>query len=197
MNGDKKSNQYKIFPPDALQDLINKVYEMRRNLSVSQDNAKFQEEIQENRAVLEKLLQYLIQNIHNPEIDVALIKMLADMLGHNLESTEISNHLDYSNIEKTAEEQKLEKEEYERIMRIIIYEIYKMINPKQIAGETRMENFINNATLYGLEAAIAYDKNPNDIVKMAEKLNIECGEKESFVEKISKHINQSNQRGLH
>jgi hypothetical protein len=43
------------------------------------------------------------------------------------------------------------------IKRFAIYEIYKMINPRRIAGETAKDNFISNVFLYGLKVAMRYD----------------------------------------
>ena len=39
------------------------------------------------------------------------------------------------------------------IKRFIIYEIYKVVNPHRIAGETRKQTFIHNVILRGMEQA--------------------------------------------
>ncbi|MGV2431886.1 MAG UNVERIFIED_CONTAM: DUF5394 family protein [Rickettsiaceae bacterium] len=43
------------------------------------------------------------------------------------------------------------------IKRFAIYEIYKMMNPRRIAGETAKDNFISNVFLYGLKVAMRYE----------------------------------------
>ncbi len=42
------------------------------------------------------------------------------------------------------------------IRRFVIYEAYKILNPRQIAGERRRENFVSNAILRGVEEAKKY-----------------------------------------
>lgn len=45
----------------------------------------------------------------------------------------------------------------EFLRRMATYELYKAINPNQIAGETKEENFINNAILRGVKKALKYE----------------------------------------
>jgi hypothetical protein len=45
----------------------------------------------------------------------------------------------------------------ETIKKFALYEIYKFMNPRRIAGETRKENFINNMVVGGLERAKNYE----------------------------------------
>ena len=35
-----------------------------------------------------------------------------------------------------------------------IYEIYKAMNPNRLAGETQLENFINNVQVHGIKTAL-------------------------------------------
>ena len=44
----------------------------------------------------------------------------------------------------------------EFLKRAASYEFYKIINPKQLAGETKEENFISNAILLGVKKAMKY-----------------------------------------
>jgi hypothetical protein len=49
------------------------------------------------------------------------------------------------------------REDYKRVLKqIAIYEIYKIINPKQLAGETRKQNFVNNMYMGGEKLASKY-----------------------------------------
>lgn len=43
------------------------------------------------------------------------------------------------------------------IKRFVVYELYKIVNPHQIAGETRKQTFIHNVILRGLESAKHYE----------------------------------------
>jgi hypothetical protein len=43
------------------------------------------------------------------------------------------------------------------IKRFTVYEIYKFVNPRRIAGETRRDNFINNMIVGGLKRASRYE----------------------------------------
>jgi hypothetical protein len=42
------------------------------------------------------------------------------------------------------------------IKRFVVYEMYKILSPEQIAGETRRENFVNNMIVGGLDRALHY-----------------------------------------
>ncbi len=60
--------------------------------------------------------------------------------------------------ELEEESEFLTEEEIKTQTRFIIYEIYKIINPNKIAGETQIENFISNVIVRGIEAALYYEK---------------------------------------
>ncbi|MFV9875941.1 MAG: DUF5394 family protein [Rickettsiales endosymbiont of Dermacentor nuttalli] len=71
-------------------------------------------------------------------------------------------------LNKTIKERKKHKEKLtldshsmrqirENLRKAIIYEIYKFTNPKRIAGETRIENFINNILKGGIGYAKRFD----------------------------------------
>jgi hypothetical protein len=75
--------------------------------------------------------------------------------------------------------QKKQKKEYEyefltekdkknikaQLIRWAIYELYKIINPRQLAGETKMENFINNVLVGGIEYAKEYSGGSPEEIK--------------------------------
>lgn len=47
------------------------------------------------------------------------------------------------------------------IKKFAIYELYKILNPRRIAGNTRYENFVNNVIMMGLEVARKYEGGTN------------------------------------
>lgn len=54
------------------------------------------------------------------------------------------------------------KENFREIVkRSIIYEIYKALNPRKIAGETSLENFINNTIIRGIRDGLKYSGKKN------------------------------------
>jgi hypothetical protein len=58
-----------------------------------------------------------------------------------------------------------------------IYEIYKFTNPRAIAGETKLENFISNVIRKGFEYALKQESAPEEMLKKTPK---------SFVKKLEK-----------
>ncbi|AZL15414.1 DUF5394 family protein [Rickettsiales endosymbiont of Stachyamoeba lipophora] len=68
------------------------------------------------------------------------------------------------------------------LLRAFVYEFYKFVNPNQIAGETKMDNFINNVVYGGVKYA----------VKHAGKEYIQDKEAMSQVNQMVKNINKSN-----
>lgn len=68
---------------------------------------------------------------------------------------------------KTPEQIRVEKKYKEFLMRMVIYEMYKIINPNRIAGETAIENFINNVRFRGLKFALQHEVKSNHLLKQA------------------------------
>lgn len=76
-----------------------------------------------------------------------MIGMLKKMLG--LGFSDKKQQLDEFESMENAQ-----KKEYTRLLKLfIIYEIYKITNPHQLAGETELDNFINNTLTRGTEFA--------------------------------------------
>ena len=96
------------------------------------------------------LLEYLILNLSSQNVDVELINLIARFLGRDLRKEKDSE------LEEEREEE-LSKEEKERRHRLMVYEIYKMLNPRRLAGETEIENFIKNVLLRGIDVAVKYE----------------------------------------
>lgn len=106
--------------------------------------------MQTMRPMLLILLEYLVLNMDKPDVDISLINMIAQFLGIKL-STETEEDLE------KEEENRLTKEEKERRHRLVIYEIYKIMNPRRLAGETPLDNFINNVKTKGFKTAMLYE----------------------------------------
>ena len=52
---------------------------------------------------------------------------------------------------------KKEKEQYrEHLKQMMRYEVYKFLSPRQVAGESKLENFINNVVHFGMDLAAKY-----------------------------------------
>jgi hypothetical protein len=64
-----------------------------------------------------------------------------------------------SELSEAAQKQKKQaKQQIKNLLkRFIIYEVYKIMNPKRIAGETKVANFINNMIVGGLKRAVKYE----------------------------------------
>jgi hypothetical protein len=72
-----------------------------------------------------------------------------------------------NNVKKLKEEdhfrlsEKDKKQIKEELLKMAIYEEYKALNPKRIAGETSVENFLNNMIIGGIEHASKYEGGKN------------------------------------
>lgn len=62
----------------------------------------------------------------------------------------------------TKEAQKAFKQ---TLKRFVIYELYKVLNPKRIAGETKAENFINNVITSGMKQARKFEGGKDNEIK--------------------------------
>ncbi|MDJ1305452.1 MAG: DUF5394 family protein [Candidatus Midichloria sp.] len=107
-------------------------------------NKKVSEEDSDDlKMVLMRLLEHLITTKDSLELG-KLIKIILALLKMRKNSTK--------------KEEELSEEELKTQTRFVIYEIYKMLNPSRIAGETEIQNFIDNVMIRGVEAALYYDR---------------------------------------
>jgi len=142
---DKYSRMYSEDELYKTMELIKEIsYQFEHNPSIADQL------IENNKVQLVLLLNYIIK--HSVKCDIAphILRHICKMLGINL-----SNGKD-EEIEEELEEE-LSNEEKQRRMRLVIYELYKITNPRQLAGETEIENFINNVLTRGLKTALKYD----------------------------------------
>lgn len=76
-------------------------------------------------------------------------------------SQDLENPKDkYSNLTTAAI-----KNTKEILKRFAIYQIYKVMNPRRIAGETRRENFVANFITGGIKKAMKYEGGSKDEIK--------------------------------
>ena len=128
---------------------------IKRNKQVSE------KEINDLQFVLVRLLEHLVTT----NSDIELKKLVQIIIAF----------LKIARNKKSTEEQQIEQEQINQQTRFVIYEIYKMLNPNRIAGETELQNFIDNVIVRGVEVALYYDRRniskrfTNDELKMMAK----------------------------
>ena len=84
----------------------------------------------------------------NPNIDKVILYFLRKFFNSKSKIKE-------EKLEEKEEELTGKEREYKH--RMMIYEIYKVINPRQLAGERPIDNFINNVLNVGIKKAIIYE----------------------------------------
>ncbi len=129
--------------------LLNVAYQLQKALA--HGDTEVAEQLAKRREELMQLLEYIVANIDNPNIDKTLLPMLQQMLG--IDARDVAQEM----AERDEEEKEQTKEEIERINKVMIYEIYKIVNPHRLAGETAMDNFIKNVKTRGIKEAMKYE----------------------------------------
>lgn len=123
-------------------------------------------------------------------------------LGQNI--AELSNHLmkEYSDVAKKAmhdfdnpkdQHQFITKESRNNFNRIIknfaVYQIYKVMNPRRIAGESRKDNFAHNMVVGGMDRAKKYTGgSKEEIAKHSPKLVEQLENKHNMFKKQGKLV---------
>lgn len=115
----------------------------------------------------------LLQQIHKVSSYIMMQKSrIIRTNNRNLGLNTKSDRYQY-NIDKKAE-----KDLSNTIKRLATYEVYKILNPRRLAGETKIDNFINNIITSGIEFAKKHEKKSDieqyysehgKIIKEAEK----------------------------
>lgn len=180
-NSSADNNAQKLSKEDVTK-LLNLAYELKKALRVG-DSFKV-ERISKDIHLLYLLLEYLIANIDNPAIDTEIIAFLLEYLGKTKKKNE-----------ELEEETEIDKEEFEKMMRWVIYEIYKNVTPRQIAGETPVENFVKNVKNLGLEEAVRQEGSEfikAEVVKELKEIEIN---KPTFAELV-KQAQKNNDQGI-
>lgn len=147
------------------------------NFEINQDVSKLQTNI-----IL--LIKKLLLSNSSGSTSIELTQELEQQITKQI--AKISKELIYKHTRTLAEEnQDLEQNkdnlEYisepsraelkKNLKRFAIYEVYKLLNPRRIAGETRLSNFIHNLIIGGAKYALKYGGgNKNDVSYYNNKL---------------------------
>ena len=116
-------------------------------LAMRSQDEEILKDMQRNKALLVMLAEYLVLNIDNPNVDTELLSYIQKFLGIKLEKGE-EKEQEEEREEELTEEQKLQKQ------RLMAYEVYKVVNPNRLAGETEFDNFLNNVKTHGMKVAL-------------------------------------------
>jgi len=120
-------------------------------------------DVDENSASLEALLGYLIANLEEPNVDHRLLMVMARIFRIDIRKVRQFMFREKRDLEVSQEEKRT-------LMRFIIYEAYKVLNPNRLAGETEVENFISNVAIRGMKTACMYAKNNQELRGFVEKI---------------------------
>ena len=130
---------------------LKKILDIAYSLKNAVGSKKYHEIDQHQRSMLIYILGYLLANINNPQIDKDLLEFLLNICGYNITKDKDKE------LEEEEKEQELEEKDKERRNRLAAYEVYKILNPHQLAGETALENFVNNMVTRGIKVALKYE----------------------------------------
>jgi hypothetical protein len=193
---DKFVNKYtKNMDAESIQEALTIAKELKE--AVEKNDQQKIKELQSSKAILLMLLEYLIRSSSNPSIDPNIIITICNFLGINISEEEKKE----TGIEEEQEkeEEQPEKERKEHLYRVACYELYKLVNPNKLAGETDMSNFLNNAQRVGIREALKYadPELSRQITKQAHVIEEpKAAAKESFVDQIEKTGKGGPVRGL-
>lgn len=149
------------------------------------------------------MLAYIMANLDNPNLDQEMFFLILKFFGIDPEkekekkrkldkSKKEDNNLEFDENGELANKA-IPKELRAHLFRMLCYEIYKVLNPRQLAGETALDNFINNVMTRGVDVAMQYEGNSyaKEILKESPDAlkNLESG-KHEFVASLAK-------RGFH
>lgn len=87
------------------------------------------------------------------ELSLFLMQREASKYGHTEHDLDVS----IGDLHHVSLSIKAKQELQKAVKRFVVYEIYKVMSPIQIAGETMRQNFVNNATLRGVDKAVEYE----------------------------------------
>ncbi|MFQ3307145.1 MAG: hypothetical protein ACI8ZF_000386 [Candidatus Midichloriaceae bacterium] len=148
-----------------------------------------QDDLIKNKQLLQKLLEYLILNMDNPNMDMTLVIFLEKVLG-------VKKGKDKNKEEEEEKEEELTEEQKRIKYQQVMYEAYKILNPERLAGETSLENFISNVITRGIEVAREYDGAQYEKDFTNKEIEDLESHKEGFVSKLRSSGQKGGGRGL-
>jgi hypothetical protein len=145
-----KGNVYTLDTASFLK-LLQIAYNLKRAFQSKQGMSR--ETIEQHIPMMAMLFEYIVRKLDKNSLDVELLRFLEEFLGIKFKEKE----KDKDEEKEHEEEEELSKEEKDRRFRLAMYEIYKLMNPRQLAGETALDNFINNVRTRGVGEALKYE----------------------------------------
>ena len=178
-------NILRSLDPQSVLELYEEAYKIKQEVEGGKDITA----IDFDHNAMLSLLIYLRRNIK--DIDEDLFKFLCKLLGISFEKEK-----EKAEEEEQEREEELSEEQRMHLYRLFCYEMHKILNPRQLAGETPLENFINNVVTRGVKVAI--QEAPQYIIEAFDKESLDALEslKPSFVDAISKGGGKGFGRGL-
>ncbi len=179
----------KDLTPEELLQLLEIARVLR--MAMERNDQEKLKELEHSRPMLLMLLEYLIINSDNPNIDQGMVLLLEKFLGISL-----SKNKDKDKDLEEEREEELSEEEKKRRMQHMMYEVYKTLNPHQIAGETAMQNFIDNVRTRGIKVAMQHEgKEFASQFRPGDLKNLESY-KHSFVSALAKEGHKGGGKGI-
>ena len=106
----------------------------------------------------------------NQEVDVP--KLVGDVVKHKMSAADLSQEpIEQKNTEQSKYITNKSKENLKMILRnAVVYEIYKVMNPRRIAGETAKDNYMHNMLVGGEKLAGKHTGGrPREVAKYSQK----------------------------
>lgn len=134
--------------PESISEALLVASELK--LAIAENDEEKLEELESKKGLLLMLLEHILNDSLSHKIDPYLLDFLLKYFGIKLPKAHEFSAQYYK------EEEKKKKAEQELLHRLIIYEIYKILCPNKLAGETEIDNFINNTRTHGRDYAIKH-----------------------------------------
>lgn len=145
-----------------LEEIIEKIHEVNYDLSKLQEKILSLLENSMKKLVLKEELRDLLEELKGGMGDVKL--RLGELSVHIMMKRNLGVYSGAKNLKDFLVSKACE-DLREIMKRFIIYEIYKLLNPRMIAGETRKENFIKNFILRGERIARKFEGGSKEDLK--------------------------------
>ncbi|MGC0372118.1 MAG: hypothetical protein DGJ47_000823 [Rickettsiaceae bacterium] len=161
---------------EELKSLQEEIAMLIENEELDENLGKLIDEVFEQSITVEELQKSLIKTISAYLINKNRSKTKKKEKEEELEIFEdiekfVDDILEKNGIDKTKHKMKLDQIKARKNLKMIIknfaiYQIYKVMNPKRIAGETKKMNYMHNLAKHGKKTAAKYEGGrPQDLAK--------------------------------